>query len=64
MAETETPVPDDDNPKQNEINIFKISSFPTDDTLTKRLKSRNLSKMYDYDANATYRSVSHDRYLD
>lgn len=55
----ETPDPDVDNHrKHNEINVFKISSIPTDDTQTMRLKSRNQSKVI------AYQSIRHDRYLD
>lgn len=61
MAET---VPVNENEKQNQINIFKISPFPTDDTLKMPVKIRNQLKIDALQTNGTFRSVSHDRYLD
>lgn len=61
MAEKETSVPEDEHHKRTEVNIFKISSFPTDDALMMRSKLRNQSKIDNsFNKNTKY----HDRYLD
>lgn len=64
MVEADTSLPNDYNQKENEANIFKISSFPIDDTLTTHLKFRNQPKTNVWHANSRHHSVSHDRYLD
>lgn len=66
VDETRTSVSEVDNQKENEVNIFKISSLPTDDTLAMRLKFTNQKKIDVFHANAAYqnRRVSFDQYLD
>lgn len=64
MAETSLPEDEKQKQKQNEVNIFKISSFRNDDTLPMQLKLRNQLKVGTLQASGTFQSINYDRYLD
>lgn len=64
MVETTVPEDEKQNQKLNEVNIFKISSFPTDNTLKIHPKLGSQSKVGALQASATPQSLSYDRYLD
>lgn len=57
--------PDVDYQKQqNEVNVFHVSPFLINDTLTMRLKPKITSTIDAYHSNAKRQSVSYDQYLD